>query len=579
MSAKRIAPVSAAILGLALSACSGGGGGDSGGSAAPPPASPGSPPPPPPVTTNIDTSEKASVFLSRASFGGDERGIDNLNGSRAEDWLNSEFNRATTLYLPSLRGIRDAGGDIDRRAHATAFWDAAINGNDQLRQRTVFALSQIFVVSDGNMNEPLRMAHYMDALSSNAFGNYRDIMRDVTYTPAMADYLTYLRNRKGDERTGRQPDENYAREFVQLFTLGLVELNMDGTPVIGSNGEPVEIYSNDDIVGLARVFTGLSLKGTGFWDEDPDGDYSDLQMYDEQHSELEKTFLGLTIPAGTGGDESIDRAIDHVFNHPNLAPFVSRQLIQRFTTSHPDPAYVERVARAFESGTYQAPNRSFGRGERGDMRATLAAILLDPMFFDGTVDNDPAFGKIREPVLRFAHYARAFDMGNVISSNENFLRDTSSPTTRLGQQPYRAPSVFNFYRPGYVAPSTETGARGLNAPELQIVNEGSMVGYTNFMTDYVMNRTSQRDSDLDSFVPDYSDELALVDDPAALVDHLDTLLMAGRMSDVTRDRMVQVISAIPIRDNTPENTEADRLTRVEVAVTMAVTSPGFVVQR
>lgn len=570
MRAVRLSGVSAFVLSAALAACSGGGGGDS----AAPPGSPGSPPPP--ASTAVSTKAEASQFLSRATFGGDQGQINSLEGSRAEDWLNSEFNRSPTLYLPVLRGISDAGGDVGNRDHAYLFWDAAISGNDQLRQRTVFALSQIFVVSDANMGGALRMAHYMDALSSNAFGNYRDIMTDVTYSPAMASYLTYLRNRKGDESTGRMPDENYAREVVQLFTLGLVQLNLDGTPVLGADGQPVEIYSNEDIVGLARVFTGLSLKGDGFWDADPDGEYSDLQMFDEQHSELEKTFLGQTIPAGTSGDESVRRALDVIFEHPNLAPFVSRQLIQRFTASHPDPAYVERVARAFESGRFQASNRSFGNGERGDMRATIAAILLDPMFFDGSVADDPAFGKLREPILRFAHWARAFDVANVVSSNEFWLADTSDPSRRLGQQPYRAPSVFNYYRPGYIAPGTETGSRGLNAPELQIVNEGSTVGYVNFMTDYVMDRTPQREDSVDSFRPDYRDELALAEDPTALVDHLNELLTANRMSETTRQRMIDTISAIPIRS---DNVDEDRLTRVEVAVTMTLTSPAFIVQR
>lgn len=524
----------------------------------------------------MNTKAQASQFLSRATFGGDEGQINSLEGSRAEDWLNSEFNRSPTLYLPVLRGIAEAGGDVGNRDHAYLFWDAAISGNDQLRQRTVFALSQIFVVSDRNMGGALRMAHYMDALSANAFGNYRDIMTDVTYSPAMANYLTYLRNRKGDPSSGRMPDENYARELVQLFTLGLVQLNLDGTPVLGADGQPVEIYSNDDIVGLARVFTGLSLKGDGFWDADADGEYSDLQMFDEQHSELEKTFLGQTIPAGTPGDETVRRALDVIFEHPNLAPFVSRQLIQRFTASHPDPAYVERVARAFETGSFQSSNRSFGNGERGDMRATMAAILLDPMFFDGSVADDPSFGKLREPILRFVHWARAFDVANVVSSNEFWLADTSDQTTRLGQQPYRAPSVFNYYRPGYIAPGSETGARNLNAPELQIVNEGSTVGYVNFMTDYVMDRTPQRDDNVGSFRPDYRDEIALADTPAALVDHLNELLTANRMSETTRQRMIDVISGIPIRS---DNVDEDRLTRVEVAVTMTLTSPAFVVQR
>ena len=514
----------------------------------------------------------------RASFGGDQQSINGLVGGDAEDWVNNQFNRAPTIYLPTVVALDASTPALDRRTHATLFWDAAVEGDDQLRLRTVFALSQVFVVSDATVNRPLTMAHYMDALSTNAFGNYRDLMEAVTYSPAMAEYLTYLRNRKGDPDKGRQPDENYARELVQLFTLGLVELNPDGTPVL-VGGEPVEIYTNDDIVGLARVFTGLSYKGPGFWDEDEDGNYSDLQMYPDQHSELEKTFLGLTIPAGTGGEESIDRALDHIFNHPNLAPFVSRILIQRFTASHPDPDYVERVARAFESGRFVGTKRTFGSGDRGDMKAVIAAILLDPMFFDGSLDDDQTHGKIREPVLRFAHWARAFDMQEVVSANESNLRNTSDPSKSLGQQPYRAPSVFNFYRPGYIAPGTQTSANDLTAPELQIVNESSLTGYINFMTEFVSDRSGRKDDTIDSYRPDYSDELALVETPEALVDHLNTLLLGGRLTDTNRSRMIEAVSAIPIRTDTEENTEKDQLARVHIAIIMAVTAPNFVVQR
>jgi len=452
-----------------------------------------------------------------------------------------------------------------------------VESDDQLRQRMVFALSQIVVSSDNPMgNKPLTNAQYIDALSQHAFGNYKDLLKEVTYTPAMARYLTFLRNRKGDERTGRMPDENYAREFLQLFTTGLVELNMDGTQKI-SGGKPVEIFDNDDIVGLAKVFTGLSLKGAEFWTADDDGEYSRLQMFQDQHSELEKTFMGKTIAATTAGDSAIDEAIDHIFEHPNLAPFISRQLIQRFTASHPTPAYVERVANAFESGRYTSIDETqFGTGLRGDLEATLAAILLDEKLYDGAAKTAQQ-GKVREPVLRFAHWARAFDVGNVMSENEWYLLYNTGSNTRLGQQPFQSPSVFNFYRPGFVAPGSATGAAGLTAPELQTVNEGAVIGYANFMLNFVYNTTPSRNDAIDSFVPDYTDEVALAEDPEGLADHLNALLLGGRMSPQTKDRIVLVLNEIPIRTDASEAAD-DKITRASLAVYMAVTSPAFALE-
>jgi len=516
--------------------------------------------------------------MQRGAFGANQDMIDSLVGTSPSDWLTAQFALPSTRILPALETAFENGNAVDNRAHGSAFWDAMIENDDQLRQRMVFALSQILVVSDKDMGDrPLTMAHYIDVLQQHAFGNYRDLLQDVTYSPAMARYLTYLRNRKGEERTGRMPDENYARELVQLFTLGLVELNIDGTPKLGTGGEPIEIYGNEDIVGLARVFTGLSLKGSGFWDEDPDGHYSRLIAFDDKHSPLEKSFLGTTISAGTQTDASISQALDHIFDHPNMAPFFARQLIQRFTQSHPDPDYVARVAGAFETGQYISKDEvSFGTGQRGDLKATLAAVLLDEQFFDDTPAT-LAEGKIREPVLRFIHWARAFDVRNIRADNEWMLLYGAGKNTRLSQAPFGSPSVFNFYRPGFTAPGSATGTMDLTAPEFQIVNEGYLVGYSNFMMNFIFDTSPMRDDNINSFLPDYSDELAMVETPEGLADHLNRLLLSGRMSDESRTRMVTAINEIPIRTNTAENTNKDKLTRVHIAVFMAVTDPAFAI--
>jgi uncharacterized protein (DUF1800 family) len=539
----------------------------------PPPA----PPSPGQESLTLDTPQKAARFLSKTSFGGSLEQIEQTQGELASSLLKKEFQKSTRYILPDLKQNYEAGEEIDNRAHANAFWNAMVEADDQLRQRMVFALSQIVVTSDNPMgNKPLTNAQYIDTLSRHAFGNYKDLLKEVTYTPAMANYLTYLRNRKGDPRTGRMPDENYAREFLQLFTTGLVELNMDGTPKL-VDGKAVEIFNNDDIVGLAKVFTGLSLKGSAFWTGDVDSEYSRLQMFEDKHSDLEKTFLGKTIEAGTAGDVAIDQAIDHIFEHPNLAPFIARQLIQRFTASHPSPDYVRRVAEAFEIGSYISVDETrFGTGQRGDLEATLAAILLDEKLYGGTAQTAEN-GKVREPVLRFVHWARAFDVGNVMADNEWWLLYNAGSNTRLGQQPFQSPSVFNFYRPGYIAPGTATGDAGLTAPELQIVNEGAAIGYANFMLNFVFNTTPTRNDAIDSFIPDYTDEIALADEPEALTDHLNSLLLGGRMSSVTKDRLVTVLNEIPIRTD-PNDAASDRLTRASLAVYMAVTSPAFALE-
>ncbi len=556
---------------LTLSAC----GGDSGTSAPTTPptggGSGGSTPPPPvqKFDTEFETKAEAARFLIQAGFGGNPQMLDTMVSGDAASWMTREFDRPRTDLLQPIIAEFNSTGDVDFGKASDTFWKALFEGNDHLRLRMTYALSQIFVISDVQINEtPVASAYYMDILSKNAFGNFRDLLGDVTYSPAMADFLTYLRNRKGDPETGRVPDENYAREVLQLFTIGLVELNMDGTPKL-SGGEPIEVYDNDDIRGLARVFTGLSHKGSSFWNRDQDSSAAPLQMYDDKHSELEKSFLGTTIPAGTGGTESIDQALDTIFAHPNVPPFIARQLIQRFTVSDPDPAYVQRVAEAFEAGSFSSQNGTgFGTGQRGDMKATLAAILLDPSIH---VAEPAHSGKVREPVLKFVQWGHNFDVDDARTEESWRVGDTSSPATELGQHPFRPKSVFNFYRPGFVAPGTQAGESGMTTPEFQIVNEGASVGYINFMTDFVVDNTGG-DEEAPRFTPDYSEEIALADDAAALVDHLDLLMTGARMSTAEKDVVVNVVETLTL-----DEPEQDKRERVHVAILMIASLPSYAV--
>lgn len=569
--------LSAAALAFALtvSACSGGGGGsDSSPSPTPIGSSPPPPPPPQKISTDLETPQEAARFMMQASFGASMEELDNLVDTSADSWVANELRKPRTEFLqPTLDAI---AADVDKqyRLHSDNAWSAMMLSDDTLRQRMVLALSQILVVSDRQFGgQPVPMAQYQDVLSKHAFGNYRDLLQDVTYSPTMARYLTYMRNRKGDPSTGRMPDENYARELLQLFTIGLVELNMNGTPKTDAQGE-IETFDNDDIIGLARVFTGLSYKGEKFWDRDDDAEYQPLQMFDDYHSTLEKSFLGTTIPENTLGDATISQALDAIFEHPNVAPFISRQLIQRFTASDPEPAYVRRVAIAFDSGTFISPGGiEFGTGERGDLSATIAAILLDESVHGDVADLDNRSGKVREPILKYVQWVHNFDVSSIDLPIEYRIGDTSSPGDRLNQHPFRSPSVFNFYRPGFVAPGTRSGNAGLTTPEYQIVNEGSALGYINFMTDFTFDRTGGGKDGAEQFLPDYSSELALVNDPVALVDHLDLLMTAGQMNDDEKTEIAEIVNSLEI------TRESDEIKRVYIAVTLVASSPSYAVIR
>ena len=555
-------------------------------------------PSPAPVVPALPNAEPLSFdesvnLLTQGTFGPSLEEAAALEGGTASQWVRAQFEQPMTLHLPSVLEVLPGGlvtdpvtggrSSFEDSAAVDAALGAAVFGEDQLRQRTAYALSQILVVSGVPSailyRRPHVQAAYMDILVRNAFGNYRDLLEEVTYSPAMALYLTYFRNQKANPSKGSVPDENYAREIMQLFTIGVVELNMDGTPRL-QNGQAIETYTNEDIVGLSRVFTGFSYDAGTFWHDvrtTPELAYEPLIIFPSFHSEAEKSFLGETIPAGTGGEESVDRALDTLFNHPNLAPFVSKQLIQRFVTSNPEPAYVERVARVFERGRYETPDGVIlGDGRRGDLKATIAAILLDEAARDPALRADPAFGKLREPYLRFTHWARAFDVNEARITNQVLLWNAEKPD-RLAQLPLRSPSVFNFYRPGYVAPGTQTAEQGLVAPELQILDATSLVGQNDVMAHYIFaaagTRTGAANSD---FISDYSTEIALAEDPVALVNHLDALLSGNKLEASTKERMASMIEAIEIGGATRES---DLLGRAQLGIFLAMTAPEYLVQR
>ncbi len=578
-------PICAALFALAL-ACLAGGCSKSGGpqgpegsgvdlSSVPPSAYP------------LPTATDAARFLNQASFGATEAEVNKVKTYGYSAWLEDQFfmpGRSHEAYINAVSASLPAGQSLDDSHVMNTFWTEAATGQDQLRRRVAFALSQIFVVSlqDSTVSEFKRgVASYLDMLGRNAFGNYRQLLNEVTLHPMMGLYLSHLRNRKEDPARNRVPDQNYAREVMQLFSIGLYELNPDGTPKL-VNGQPVETYDSDDIVGLSRVFTGFSWAGpdksdtrfNGGGTQDPDREVLFMQSYPRFHSISEKRFLTAVIPAGASADPDGDLriALDAIASHPNVGPFISRQLIQRLVTSNPTPAYVARVAQAFDAGRFTSGLWSAGTGQRGDLRATVAAILLDPEARTAAQLTDPTFGKVREPVLRVAHWMRAF---NARSASGNFLLGvTDDPPTSLSQSAMRSPTVFNFYRPGYVPPNTSIATAGLVAPELQIVNEVSVVGYSNFMRSAVQNGLgsgSPRD-----IQPDYTAELALADNADLLIDRVSLLLTAGSMSAATRTIVRDAVNSIAMPTT---NQATARQNRVRLAVLFTLSSPDYLVQK
>ena len=606
----RLNPVFLSLFVLGLAACGGGGGGGSSDvppSLAPPPAP--APAPEPPASSIFESPESVSRFLAFASFGATPEDLDTLVGTSASAWFLDQLDASPSNTLPLISDYLDATTDEAQEGFfryivpALTFWRIAIDGEDQLRQRMAFALSQIMVLSDFSADliadQPQSMGYYRDILTEHALGNFRDLLEDVTYSPAMSYYLTYLGNLPADPETGRQPDENYAREIMQLFTIGLVELNDDGTPRLDGNGDAIETYDSDDIDGLARVFTGMDIDSNNYW-EDPESLARPLYIDEYRHSKREKRFLTTVIPEETPGPESISRALDALFDHPNVGPFIGRQLIQRFTTSDPSPAYTQRVATAFNSGEFILPNDArVGTGERGDLAATIAAVLFDSEARRQTALENPRFGKPREPVLRFTQWARAFGVDGTAPELNPILYDTSS-TDALAQHPYRSRSVFNFYRPGYVAPGTDSGALGMTVPELQIVNASSTPGYVNFMAYFAFREPRRGESDdflrdyfggsdlafnieeraRESFVPGYERELAVADDPVALVDRLDTVLANGALEEGTREAIVDLVSELPLeRQDWQIEGDDGRHLRVYFAVLMTMAAPEYLVQQ
>jgi len=540
---------------LLLASGCGGGSGDSAGSVASPPP----PLPPPPAVSQAE----AFSFLNQATFGATEAEAEHLRDVGLDAWLDAQMDTPASLQLPHLLEIESSSqalGFTFQADRVDIWFRNSLHGPDQLRQRVAFALSQIMVVSQLGVlvQGPWALADYYDTLARHAFGNFRELMEEVTLHPAMGVYLSMRGNRRPDPALNIRPDENYARELMQLFTIGLVELDIDGSVPTDANGQPIPTFDQSVVEGFAHVFTGWNFAGAPSFEQARptiSNQTQRMQLYPAFHDTGAKQLLdGVVLPAGQSGEQDLADALDNIFMHPNVGPFIGRQLIQRLVTSNPSPAYVQRVAETFNDN---------GAGVRGDLSAVLRAILLDPEARPAN-PSDTA-GKLKEPLLRVTQLWRAYE-GESASGRYQL----GQSYVLFGQGPLQAPSVFNFFSPDY-APPGEIGNRGLVAPEMQIATEFQNTLITNVLAAYTFVQNSANpDLRPDQVAINIDEELTLANDIDALIDRVSAKLLAGEISPVLRAEIVGMLELIPV---------SDAVARVAETIYFIVTSPEYAYQR
>ena len=527
---------------------------------------------------------EAARFLTQATLGANMKTIEEVVDIGIEAWLDKQLDTEGESYLENIREVFqltnrwefDHGvdsADIDESANWSHFmytwWEYNMFNDDLVRQRVALALSEILVLSfDSNLGGfGEGVASYYDILSQNAFGNYKDILKKVTYHVAMGSYLSHFNNPKSDPENNVHPDENYAREVMQLFSIGLYQLNNDGTRKTDENGEFIATYTNSDIKEMAKVFTGLGPSaivpnewvdtadfGYGIWVTDMT---KPMKMYEDWHERGEKHLLnGYIIPAGKTGDEDIDIAISHLFNHPNVGPFICKQLIQRMVKSNPTPEYIDRVASTFNDN---------GNGVRGDLKAVVKAILLDEEARSCDWINTPSNGKLREPLLRYTQFSRAVDIDQAYG---NFWNIGYSYWQEAGQMVLSSPSVFNFFLP-YFQPNGPIADAGLIAPEFQIHNSKTSIGYMNHVFDWTAYGYLMSDwlQDSPNVSVDFYKYEPLARDPEVFLNYLDIVFTYGMLTDRTR-RI--------IRNNCSRIERIDfKRSRAQLALYLMMISPDY----
>jgi len=562
----------ASAIGL-LAACGGGGGSSPGGGSTTPPTTPSTPPPPyaPIPATDAD----AARFLAQATFGPTTADITRLRQIGYSQWLDEQVDEARTpptLVLPRLQQVVANGFPVAdlRPPHRRNewLWQAA-NGRDQLRMRVSFALSEIFVVSDRDVADSnatiYRIADYQDTLSRGAFGSYRDLLENVTLHPAMGYFLSHVGNRKADPARNLTPDENYGREVMQLFSIGLVERNRDFSVVLGAGGQTTPTYDEKVVSAMARVFTGWTYAGQtdAQFGRNNNTSFAPMQCHPTFHDDQPKQiFSGIVISEGSNCTASLRKALDALAAHPNVAPFISRQLIQRLVTSNPSPAYVQRV-----SAEWIASNGNLGR--------VVRTILLDT---EARIPPTGAgFGKAREPLLKVTTLWRAFGARYVPPATGEIrftFSNAGDLTSSLLQDSQRAPSVFNFFEPDYRLPGAD-GATGPYAPEFQILTEATYASMLNQHDSLVWNYTgAPPTATTPAPILDIAalTTLAEAGNHAGMVQQVNTLLFSGALGDASQQAMVRMLDRLAGINESAAN-------RAKSLVLLALASPEFAIQR
>jgi len=478
----------------------------------------------------------AFVLLRHATWGPKPGDADHVKSIGAAAFLDEQFAEPGSTYPDAL--FNKSVEEVQER-----FMQLALSSPDQLRLRVAWALHKIWVVSAVEVNSAPAIVTYHRTLLNGAFGNYRDLMRDVTLNSAMGRYLNMLNNRS-QAVTGEPPNENYAREVMQLFTVGIPTLNPDGTPALDAAGRQIPVYTEADVKELARIFTGWTF-GNG----NPAANLKNLgkenykvpmQPVERFHDSGAKEFLGVNFPPGQTARQDLDHALDVLFNHPNLGPFISRQLIQQLVTSNPSPAYVRSIVAVFNDN---------GRGVRGDLPAVVRAILMHPEAATQTISS----GKLTEPALFVVSLLRGMDAA---VTDHPFMSDKSEA---MGQKVFYPGSVFSYFSPGYRIRGTT-----LNGPEFQILTSVTALERVNFVGD-LLGGSFGKDVKID-----YKPFITVANDPAALADYCSQLFMGGQMSAGERN---EIINAVRV---TPANKAQER---VRTALYLTLTAAQFQVDR
>jgi uncharacterized protein (DUF1800 family) len=503
------------------------------------------------VNNGTVVSAAAAVrFLEQSSFGPSAERVNDLQQTGFDGLLQNQFAAPASVY-PAPAATDMGLGSVQQRFFLNAIYDP-----DQLRQRLAFALNEIWVVGENKVSDPTGYTNYIQALTNDGLGNYYSVMKDVTLTPAMGHWLDMVNNDKPG--TGQHANENYARELMQLFTLGLNQLNLDGTAVLDTSGNPIPTYTQDDVMALGRAFTGWTYPtqpGQTLQKHNPEYYGGPLAAFESNHDSGAKALLGQSVAAGQSAEQELDSVLTIIFNHPNLPPFVCKQLIEKLVTSNPSPAYVQRVAQAFASGSFD----SYGSGKRGDMQATVAAILLDPEARRGDLAttanaND---GKLREPIIMIVSIARAFHAATDGSGFE-------SRGANMSEDIFNSGSVFNFFPPDNLIPQTT-----LNGPEFAIFNTNTSLARVNFINSAVYGGfNSGAKLDFSAVIN--------AGTPDQMVAWLNNLFLHGTMSDLMKQNMLTAIGAITTA--TPPST-SDLTNQAKAAIYLVTSSSQYQVQR